>query len=522
MRKRPAMDRETDNIEPITIETPLGRLAGARKGAVASFKGIGFAKPPVGTLRWRWPEPNEPWAGVRDATRFGPTCPQAPTQLEALMGMAVGEQSEDCLYLNVWTPACDDAKRPVMVWIHGGAFVLGAGSHGVYNGRRLATRDVVVVTINYRLGAFGFLALSSSTGGRAPGSGAEGLADQIAALDWVKRNIAAFGGDPGNVTIFGESAGAMSVAALLASPLARGLFHKAIAQSGAAHIAHDSEHAARVARAFLEEMGLAQNEGHKAVDAPYSALIAAQISLLAKTNAGKDTRKLGTLPFQPAIDGALIPARPIVRLREGAAKGIPLLTGTTREEWKLFTAADPRMRLMSARNFTKRIEGLVRDAAPALLAAYECESSSFERFNALMTDKTFTVPAARLLEAQSAVAPVFAYRFDWRSNFLGGLMGACHALDIGFTFGTHNQKLAGAFFGTGAQAETLARDMMDAWAQFARTGDPSTPASGVWPCYETPARPTMIVGDGAPHVAHAPNEARLRSWDAIAECKLGP
>jgi para-nitrobenzyl esterase len=515
------MDRETDAIETVTVETPSGCLAGARKGAIASFKGIPFAKPPIGPLRWRLPEPAEPWTGIRDATRFAPTCPQAPTQVEALMGATVGEQSEDCLYLNVWTPGCDDARRPVMVWIHGGAFVLGAGSHGIYNGKHLAGRDVVVVTINYRLGAFGFLALSPATGGRAPGTGAEGLADQILALDWVRRNIAAFGGDPANVTIFGESAGGMSVATLLASPPARGLFHKAIAQSGAAHIGHDGDRAARVAHAFLEEMGLSPDDGLKAVEAPYSAIIAAQVALLAKTNAGKDTRKLGALPFQPAVDGALIPARPIGPLREGEGRGVPLLTGTTREEWKLFTAADPRLRLMSAKSFAERVERLAGAAAPAMLDAYD-DGSPFERFNALMTDKTFAVPAARLAEAQSRVAPVYAYRFDWRSSFLGGLMGSCHALDIGFTFGTHVQRLAGAFFGTGAAAETLARDMMDAWAQFARSGDPSTPASGSWPRYEPATRPTMIFGDGAPHVVHAPNEARLRSWDAAPERRVGP
>lgn len=515
------MDRETDTIDTVVVETAHGRLAGARKRSIMSFKGIPFARPPVGALRWRWPEPSEPWAGTRDATRFAPTCPQAPTQIESLMGMAVGEQAEDCLYLNIWTPACDDAKRPVMVWIHGGAFVLGAGSHGIYNGRALAEHDVVVVTINYRLGAFGFLALAAETQGRVPGSGAEGIADQIAALEWVKRNIAVFGGNPDNVTIFGESAGGMSVSALMANPQARGLFHKAIAQSGAAHIGHDAERAARVAHAFLEEMGLSPDEAHKALDAPYSALIAAQISLLAKTNAGKDTRKLGALPFQPAIDGALMAARPIAPLREGAGKGIPLLTGTTRDEWKLFSAADPRLRLISARNFTERVERLAGDAAPVLLAAYD-DGSPFERFNALMTDKTFVVPAARLMAAQEKVAPVYAYRFDWRSNFLGGIMGACHALDVGFAFGTHNQRLAGAFFGTGTEAETLARNMMEAWTQFARTGDPSTAASGPWPRYESATRPTMIFGDGAPHIANAPNEERLRSWDALPERRVGP
>jgi para-nitrobenzyl esterase len=472
-------------------------------------------------LRWRLPEPAEAWAGTRDATAFAPTCPQAPTQLESLMGMAVGEQSEDCLYLNIWTPACDDARRPVMVWIHGGAFVLGAGSHGVYNGHKLAGRDVVVVTINYRLGAFGFLALGLDSQSRLPGSGAEGVADQILALDWVKRNIARFGGDPGNVTIFGESAGGMSASILLASPPARGLFHKAIAQSGAAHIGHEPDRSARVTHAFLAEMGLEPGEASKALDAPYSALIGAQISLLAKTNAGKDARKLGALPFQPTIDGALIPARPIGPISDGAAKGVALLIGTTKEEWKLFTAADPRLRLMSQKNFAERLERLAGDAAPAMRDAYDT-GSPFERFNALMTDKAFAVPAARLADAQSRVAPVYYYRFDWRSNFLGGIMGSCHALDIGFVFGTHNMRLAGAFFGTGAVAEKLSDDMMDSWAAFARNGNPSIASTGAWPLYASDTRPTMIFGDGAPHAVQKPNETRLRAWDAMAERRLGP
>jgi len=514
------MDRETDMQETVTVETSTGRLAGARKGAVASFKGIPFARPPVGPLRWRPPEPAEPWAGVRAATAFAPTCPQAPTQLETLMGLAVGEQqSEDCLYLNVWTPACDTGRRPVMVWIHGGAFVLGAGSHGVYDGTGLAELGAVIVTINYRLGAFGFLAMGLL--GEGAGSGAEGIADQILALDWVRRNIASFGGDPDNVTIFGESAGGMSVSALLASPPARGLFHKAIAQSGAAHIGHEPERSARVARALLEEMGLEAHETDKAREAPYSALIAAQIALIAKTNAGKDARKLGALPFQPTIDGALIPARPIQLLREGAGAAVPLLTGTTREEWRLFTAANPALRLMSAKNFGERLERLAGDHAPAMLAAYD-EGSSYERFNALMTDKSFAVPAARLAEAQMKKAPVFTYRFDWRSNLLGGLMGACHALDIGFTFGTHNKGLVGAFFGTGIAAEALARDMMASWIAFAATGDPSTTATGAWPRYDASVRPTMVFGDGEPHLVNTPNEQRLRAWDAMPERRVGP
>ena len=456
---------------------------------------------------------------MRDLVRFAVT----PERIELAYSVACAFRAgvlEDCLYLNVWTPRCDDARRPVMVWIHGGAFVLGAGSHGVYDGTHLAALGVVVVTINYRLGAFGFLALELANNG-APGSGAEGIADQILALDWVRRNIASFGGDPDNVTIFGESAGGMSVSTLLASPAAQGLFHKAIAQSGAAHIGHDPDRSARVARALLEEMGLEPRETGKATEAPYSALIAAQIALIAKTNAGKDSRKLGALPFQPTIDGAIIPTRPIDLLRQGAGASVPLMTGTTREEWKLFTSANPAMRLMSAKNFTERVERMAGDLAPKMLEAYD-HGSPYERFNAMMTDKAFVVPAARLAETQTRVAPVFTYRFDWRSNFLGGLMGACHALDIGFTFGTYNKSLAGAFFGTGMAADVLARDFMASWVVFAATGDPSTSATGIWPRYDADTRPTMIFGDGAPHLVQTPNEQRLRAWDNMPERRIGP
>jgi para-nitrobenzyl esterase len=516
------MDRRTDEIdEPVAIETANGRLAGARKAGILSFKGIPYATPPVGPLRWRMPEPGKPWAGVRDAKAFARICPQAPSQLETLMGSVIAEQSEDCLYLNIWTPGCDDAKRPVMVWIHGGAFVIGAGSQGIYNGKHIAARDVVVVTINYRLGAFGFLAMSDATDGKLPGTGNEGLADQILALDWVKRNIAVFGGDPDNVTIFGESAGGMSIGALLACAPAQGLFHKAIPQSGGAHIGHDRDRGARAGRAILDEMGLSVGDAMRALEAPYGAIVKAQIGVLADSRDGRDARKLGRLPFQPVVDGALLPVTPIDAVRGGSAAGVPILTGTMREEWKLFSAADPRLRLMTAKGFSERVTRLAKEFAPDVIAAY-AGGSPFERFNAVMTDKSFTVPAVRLADAQALRAPVYLYRFDWRSPFLGGIMGSCHALELGFVFGTHKEKLAGAFFGTGPVAEALSHATIDAWTAFARTGAPSTPSTGPWPRYESASRQTMILGDGPPHLTATPDEAHLRAWDNVPERKLGP
>ena len=220
-----------------TVSIHQGKLEGDDQGGLSVFKGIPFAAPPVGTRRWLAPEKPASWTGVRDARRFGAVNHQNKLMLSALSAFVIdGEQSEDCLTLNVWTPALDGKRRPVMVWIHGGAFTIGSGSQALYDGSVLARRgDTVVVTINYRLGPLGFLRLADVTNGKIPSSGSEGMLDQVAALEWVRDNIAEFGGDPGNVTIFGESAGGMSVGTLLAMPAARGLFHKAIPQSGASH-----------------------------------------------------------------------------------------------------------------------------------------------------------------------------------------------------------------------------------------------------------------------------------------------
>jgi para-nitrobenzyl esterase len=515
------MATRTNTIESVTLEIPQGRLVGLGERDVRAFRGIPFAKPPVGRLRWRMPEPAEPWAGVRDATRFGPVCPQAPTPFDSLFGGSLSVQSEDCLYLNVWAPGPERTPHPVIVFIHGGAFVIGAGSQSIYSGAHLARRGVVVVTINYRLGVFGLLDLPDATAGRACGTGAEALADQLLALDWIKRNISAFGGDPGNVTVMGESAGGMSITALLASPLARGLFHRAIIQSGTAHVGLVRERSERLARAVLAALSLGPEDVRRLADIPAAQLVKAQIGVIAAAHGGKGVQRLGRLPFQPALGGPILPVRPIAAIREGAARGIPLLCGTTREEWKLFTAVDPRLRLMSANQFEARLARSAADAALMLAKVYSA-GSPFDRFNAYMTDRIFGVPTARLGEAQSRFAPVYAYRFDWRSRLLGGIFGACHALDLGFVFGTYAAGPAAAFFGTGAAADSLACAMMDCWVAFARTGDPSTHASGPWPGYDGDKRATMIFGDGPPRVANAPDGERIDAWNAVPESRLEP
>src|SRR5437588_9381775 len=252
------------------VETTTGAVEGRLKDGIFDFRGIPYAAPPVGGLPSRPPQPAEPWTGVRDATRFGPTAPQNIGAMERMFGAPPQPMDEDCLTLNVWTPACDDGKRPVMVWIHGGAFLFGTGATPWYDGRSFARDDVVLVTINYRLGAFGFL--------HVDGQGNNGILDQVSALEWVRDNIAAFGGDPGNVTAFGESAGAMSVGTLLGLPAAKGLFVKAIPESGAAHHGKAVEEATRVTPEIPAALGLGAGNGavHRLRALPAAAVLEAQ------------------------------------------------------------------------------------------------------------------------------------------------------------------------------------------------------------------------------------------------------
>jgi para-nitrobenzyl esterase len=497
---------------PVIVETACGKLEGLRKGATSVFKGIPFAT----ARRFRAPEPCAAWSGVRPARSFGDMAPQNPTPLQGLIGQNGGGQSEDCLSLNVWTPGCDGAKRPVMVWIHGGAFTTGAGSLGLYGGQALSEAgDCVIVTINYRLGALGFLRLAELTGGRIPSSGAEGLMDQIAALSWVRDNIAAFGGDPSNVTIFGESAGGMSVVALMASPLARGLFHKAICQSGGGHFMNTPAHGDRIAEVFI---------GHACIDAlaletaPVEVLLKAQAAVIAEIDGQGDPHKLGTMPFQPIIDGTVVPVRPIEAIRQGSAAGIALIAGATEEEWKLWTALDPKIQAMDEARLARWAERMFGEHGTQLIASTPAPST-YERYVAMQTLRAFREPTARLLDAQSRFAPVFHYRFDWRSPAAGGAFGSCHAIELGFVFGSHKLKGPDNFFGSGETADAINRAMMTAWTSFARSGQPDggdTP----WPARARSGDRLMVFG-GANSVAASEPCDRNAAWAALPDTRVG-
>ncbi len=320
-----------------TVSIHQGKLEGDDQGGLLSFKNIPFAAPPVGERRWGAPEKPASWIGVRDARRFGAVAHQNRVQLSALSAMVIdGEQSEDCLTLNVWTPALDGKRRPVMVWIHGGGFTIGASSQALYDGSVLARRgDVVVVTVNYRLGPLGFIRLADVTGGKIASSGNEGMLDQVAALEWVRDNIADFGGDPGNVTIFGESAGGMSVGTLLAMPAVRGLFHKAIPQSGACHTGAPVARANRTAERVLSKLGVKSGD-----ISAIRALTPAQLLTGTMLADGKTPDPELGMAYQPVIDGTHVPRAAIEMVADGSASGVAVMVGSTLEEWKLFSLMD--------------------------------------------------------------------------------------------------------------------------------------------------------------------------------------
>ena len=497
-------------------QTTTGTIEGTEEDGLSVFRGVPFAAPPVGALRFRAPQPVEPWEGVREAKSFGPIALQAPNEaLEALLPPpeTPQPQSEDCLYLNIWTPGLDAAARPVMVWIHGGAFTIGSGSEEYYSGVNLASRgDVVVVTINYRLGAFGFLNLP------ALGETNFGMRDQVAALKWVQENIANFGGDPGNVTIFGESAGGMSVGAQMASPEAAGLFHKAIPQSGACHNALTMSETEATGRKFAERLGVDPDDVEALRAAPAADVLAASVAVdpLASGDMGGEESPTPQMPFQPVIDGEFLAKLPIEHVREGSAAGVATLVGSLDEEMKLLSA----MGMPEPPDDEAVVAwlGMLHPDAASAYATYRAarrergeDDSPGEIMTAVIGDVMLRIPGLRLAEAQTPQAPTYAYLFDWKSPHLDGALGSCHALELPFVFGTH--EFAPDFAGSGPAADALAEVTMDTWLAFARTGNPAGESVEA-PAWDAETKPILVLGSNV-RVEQDWRGAEIGAWDGV-------
>ena len=504
------------------VSTSYGQLEGGREGPIAVFRGIPFATPPVGPLRFHAPQPPAPWDGVRNASAYGPSAMQPITPSATGIGITTipGPVGEDCLYLNVWTPSTS-GKRPVMVWIHGGAFVAGSGSQALYEGAKLAERgDLVVVTVNYRMGVFGYFAGQSIFGEAIPASGNEGTLDQVAALRWVRSEIAAFGGDPENVTVFGESAGSISVAALLGTPAAQGLYAKAILQSGAANFVDPHERAERVARTFTEAAGVAESDPARLYALSAEELLEVQVALTAPPAVTGVPPAWGEgVVWGPTVDGEVIPRPPLDAVVAGGQAGIPLIIGTTEDEMKLFTAASPAYWTMTAETLPAWVASVAPDRVESLIATYtearaarDASVAPNELYAAIATDGAFRAGAMQLAAAQSAHAPVYAYLFTWKSPLLNGALGAPHAIDLPFTFGNTDIQGMELFVGKGEGVAILSGQVMDAWAAFAHTGDPRHEGFPDWPLYASPQRATMVLG-AACAVVDDPLGAELAAWD---------
>lgn len=491
-----------------TIETGYGALRGEDNKSVTVFRGIPYALPPIHELRFAAPEPAKPWQGVRDATTYGAAAMQLrPQQATSAFGGMFGPGqlpvSEDCLYLNVWVPRTSTPNKPVMVWIHGGAFRMGTGGSPMYEASRLAAKgNVIVVTLNYRLGSLGFA--------YAPGEIASnaGLRDQIAALQWVRQEIGAFGGDSDNITLFGESAGAKSVECLMASPMAKGLFARVILESTYAPDMRPGS-ATGVTQGLLDAVGANDIKALRA--APTDSLLDAQRKVQEQMAAGGVAAG-----FLPVVDGEVIPGETLDAISEGAGSTVPAIIGTNRDESRLFGALMMQQTGMDERQLRERMQSqypaMTRQQADALIDAYAGARSArgepaspLDVWFALSTDRMFRIHSLQLTECLAQQQNVRSYLFNWRSPEFGGMLGACHGLELPFVFGNMEGPL-GKLAGTGPDAARLSETMQALWLGFAR-GE----ALPDWPAFDTSARQTMTF-DATSGVTSSPLEPERRAY----------
>lgn len=480
----------------VLVDTVHGPVRGVSDGSVRSWRGIRYAAPPTGALRWQRPQPPTAWVEPADASRFGPVPIQPPNAIIAFPPEVA--HSEDCLFVNVWASenASPEAPLPVMVWVHGGAYVFGGTAQRVFDGRTLAhSGEVIIVTVGYRVGALGFLDVSRLF----DASPNPALEDVLAGLRWVQENIAGFGGDPARVTVFGESAGAGIVTTLLAMPAATGLFSRAIAQSSPATSVYDQDRAEAITRRLLDAVGVGAADAAALRDVPAERLAEAALALFSAI----PREDPGVLAFAPIVDGDLVPEHPVTVLSRGGGLAVPLLIGTNHDETSLFQRVkSPLMPVSKAALATMTAD--LRAERPDLAIPTDAEIAGaysglhpHERGPAESRDLAFRMPTVWVVEGHSSVAPTFLYRFDWATPMLRLLgIGASHGTELAYVWGNLASSSKDITFRLGGlrTGRALSTRMQSRWIAFALDGDPDAEdGSARWEPYDTVARRSLII-----------------------------
>jgi para-nitrobenzyl esterase len=507
-----------DDAASVVADTAYGRIRGVEVRGIKAFKGVPYGASTAGRNRFMPPLAPEKWTGVREATRYGASAPQTePGARRAASSLAVAAaglpaEGEDCLVLNVWTPAVrDNRKRPVMVWCHGGGFATGSGSSPVTDGANLARRgDVVVVSLNHRLNVLGFSNLSSVAGSEFASSGDVGMLDIVRALEWVRDNIAEFGGDPNTVMVFGQSGGGRKVATLLAMPSAKGLFHRAVIESGATLQLVEPEAGARVARELLSTLGISPGQGQALQAVPLEKLMGAYFTVVRGMNVDQMTQG-----FSPAMDSRIVSQHPFHPVAAAVSADVPLMLGSTRTELtSSATADDFTMSDAVMRTRVRTLLGSHADRAIEVYGRANPGASPSDLYFLIASDHRYSAPVMKIAERRAALerGPVYLYYFRWETPVDGGRLKSPHTIEIPFAF--DNIDAAARLTGGGADAKALADRVSDAWVAFARTGNPDTPKLPRWPAFTAAERPTMVI-DTQSRVDKDPiREQRLVMFDA--------
>jgi len=509
----------------VTAETTYGKIRGVDNNGIKVFKGIPYGASTTGENRFMAPMEPAKWTGVRDALEYGhsapqrdPSAPPRPPGALSISGEKLPAEGEDCLVLNVWTPAVGSAgngrKRPVMFWCHGGGFASGSGSSPDNDGTNLARRgDVVVVTVNHRLNVLGFGNLSEFSKDFAA-SGDAGMLDIVQALQWVRANISEFGGDPNTVMIFGQSGGGRKVETLLAMPSAKGLFHRAIIESGAAITVVDRDVAIRNSERLLAKLGIEKTNVHELQKLPVGQIMAAYFAVM-KDSAGVDQSLAG---FSPTVDGHTLPQHPFHPKASPVSADVPVMIGCTRTEMTLFSLNDPPAFSQNEEQMRGRVKDLMGGQAPGIIEIYQKlnpGASPSDIYFLIASDYRYGAPTMKIAERRAALgkAPVYLYYFTWESPVQGGRLKSPHTMEIPFAF--DNVKISARLTGGGPEAMALADKVSSAWIAFARTGDPNTSKLPHWPAFNAKDRATLVI-DNVSKVANDPlKEQRIAMFHAM-------